>query len=104
MNTMPTWAATILVILLALMMASLAALVVLKAITEALKAEGNLQQKRRDNETKALNKWQKLYEEEREERLNVNAQLIAEIVELQCENKRMKALLERTKVVDLGRD
>ena len=102
MNTMPTWAATILVILLALMMASLAALVVLKAITEALKAEGNLQQKRRDNETKALNKWQKLYEEEREERLNVNAQLIAEIVELQCENKRMKALLERTKVVDLG--
>ena len=102
MNTLPTWTATILVILLALMMASLAALVVVKAITEAIKAENKLQYKRRMNETAALNKWQKLYEEERQARATDNAQLISEIIELQSENKRMKNLLERTKVIDLG--
>lgn len=104
MNTMPTWAATLLVILLALMMASLAALVVLKAITEAIKAEGKLQQKKRMSETKALNKWKELYEEERQARLKDNAELFAQIIELQDEVKRMRELLARTKVSDLGRD
>ena len=104
MNTMPTWASTILVILLALMMASLAAYLVIRAITEAIKAEGKLQHKRRVSETKALNKWKDLYEEERDARLKDNAELFAQIIELQDEVKRMRELMARTKVSDLGRD
>lgn len=104
MNTiyqLPTWAETTLVICVAVMLAGLAALLVTKAIMEAINAEARLEHKRRTSDTKALNKWQKLYEEERAARLEDNSKLIAEIVELQCENKRMKNLLKRTKVAEL---
>lgn len=104
MNTiyqLPTWAETVLVICVALMLAGLSVWVFCKAVKEAIDAEAKLEHKRRTSETKALNKWQKLYEEEHHLRADDNAQLIAQITELQCENKRMKKLLAKVKVADL---
>ena len=104
MNTiyqLPTWAETILVICVAVMLSGLAAFLVTKAIQEVINAEAKLEHKHRTSETKALNKWQRLYEEQREARLEDNSKLVAEIVELQSENARMKKLLARVKVSDL---
>ena len=98
---LPTWAETTLVICLAVMMAGLAAWLACKAISEAINAEARLQHKRRYNENKALSKWQKLYEDEHQKRATDNAQLVSEIIELQCENKRMKELLGKVKVAEL---
>ncbi len=101
MNTLPTWAASLLVILLALMMASLAALVVIKAIAEAIRAEGKIQQKRRDNETKALNNWKRLYEEEHQAHIDEVASLINDITDLQKKLCNARELLGKVKVADL---
>ena len=60
-----------------------------------------LETRRSRNNTKALNKWQRLYEDEHKLRADDNAQLISEILSLQCENKRMKELLGKVKVADL---
>lgn len=98
---LPTWAETTLVICVAMMMAGLAAFLACKAITEAINAEARLQTRRRSTEAKALSNWQKLYEEEHQKRADDNAQLISEIIDLQCENKRMKELLAKVKVADL---
>ena len=98
---LPTWAETVLVLCIALMLAGLAAFIATKAITEAIEAEAKLERKRSKKETKALNNWQKLYEEEKQNRLNDVADLINENTRLLCENKRMKELLERTRVRDL---
>ena len=101
MNTLLTWAASLLVILLALMMASLAALVVIKAITEAIRAEGKIQQKRRTNETKALNNWKRLYEEEHQAHVDEVASLINDITDLQKQLSNARELLGKVKVADL---
>ena len=104
MNTiyqLPTWAETILVICVAVMLAGLAALLVTKAIQEAINAEAKLEHKRRTSDTRALNKWQRLYEEERIQRAEDNAVLVAQLTDLQCENKRMKNILAKAKVADL---
>lgn len=98
---LPTWAETVLVLCIALMLAGLAEFIATKAITEAIEAESKLERKRRKSETKALNNWEKLYQEEKEKRLNDVSDLINENTRLLCENKRMKELLERTKVKDL---
>ena len=98
---LPTWAETVLVICLAVMMAGLASWLACKAISEAINADARIQHKKRYNDNKALSKWQKLYEEEHQLRADDNAKLIAEIVELQCENKRMKNILAKAKVADL---
>lgn len=98
---LPTWAETVLVICLAIMLAGLAAWIAVKTIQEAIEAESKLERKRRKSETKALNNWQKLYEEEKANRLNDVTDLINENTRLACENKRMKELLERVKVKDL---
>lgn len=98
---LPTWAETVLIICLALMLAGLAAFLAMRAITEAINAEAKLERKRRKNETKALNKWQKLYEEERTQRADDNAKLIAEIIDLQCKIKRMENIMEKVRVADL---
>lgn len=98
---LPTWAETTLVVCVAMMLAGLAAFLACKAITEAINAEARLQIRRRSTEAKALNNWQKLYEEEHQKRADDNAQLISEIIDLQCENKRMKELLGKVKVADL---
>ena len=104
MNTiyqLPTWAETILVICVAVMLAGLAALLVTKAIQEAINAEAKLEHKRRTSDTRALNKWQRLYEEERIQRAEDNAVLIAQLTDLQCENKRMKNILAKANVADI---
>ena len=104
MNTiykLPTWAETVLVICIALMLTSIGVWLMCKAVTEAVNAASRLEYKRRKSDTKALNKWQRLYEEEHQLRADDNAKLIAEIIDLQCENKRMKNILAKAKVVDL---
>lgn len=98
---LPTWAETTLVICVAVMMAGLAAWIACKAISEAINAEARLQHKKSYSETKALSKWQKLYEDEHQQRADDNAKLIAEIIELQCENKRMKMIMEKVRLGDL---
>lgn len=98
---LPTWAETTLVICIALMMAGLAAFVAMKAITEAINAESKLERKRRESETVALNRWKRLYDDEKKQHLEEVAELIAELTDLQCENKRMKELLGKVKVADL---
>ena len=55
---LPTWAETILVICVAIMLAGLAAFVFCKAVTEAIEAEAKLERRRYKKETKALNNWQ----------------------------------------------
>lgn len=104
MNTiykLPTWAETILVICVALMLTAIGVWLMCKAVTEAVNAASRLETKRRKSDTKALNKWQKLYEEERQLRADDNAMLIAQLTDLQCENKRMKQILAKAKVSDL---
>ena len=98
---LPTWAETLLVICIAIMLAGLAAWLACKTIQEAIEAESKLEHKRRTSETKALNKWQRLYEDERAQRAEDNAALIAQILDLECEVKRMKNLMAKVKVKDL---
>ena len=98
---LPTWAETILVICVALMLTAIGVWLMCKAVTEAVNAASRLEAKRRHSETKALCKWQKLYEEEHQLRADDNAKLIAEIIELQCENKRMKQIMAKARVSDL---
>lgn len=100
MNTiyqLPTWAETVLVICIALMLTSIGVWLMCKAVTEAVNAASRLEYKRRKSDTKALNKWQRLYEEEHQ----LRAVLIAQLADLQCENKRMKNILAKAKVADL---
>lgn len=104
MNTiyqLPTWAETILVICVALMLTAIGVWLMCKAVTEAVNAASRLENKRCKSDTKALNKWQKLYEDERQLRADDNAMLIAQLTDLQCENRRMKQILAKAKVVDL---
>ena len=98
---LPTWAETVLVICIAVMLACLAAFIAMRTVTEAIEAESKLERKRSKKETKALNKWQKLYEEERQLRADDNAKLIAEIIELQGKVKRMELIMSKVKVADL---
>lgn len=104
MNTiyqLPTWAETVLIICIALMLTSIGVWLMCKAVTEAVNAASRLEYKRRKSDTKALNKWQRLYEEEHQLRADDNALLIAKITDLECENKRMKQILKKVKVSDL---
>ena len=98
---LPTWAETVLIVCVAIMLAGLAAFITVKTIQEAIEAEAKLERRRYKKETKALNNWQKLYEEEKQKRLRDVADLINENSRLLCENKRMKELLGKVKVKDL---
>ena len=95
------WAVNVLTICVAIMLAGLAAFIFCKAVTEAIEAESKLERRRYKKETKALNNWQNLYEEEKQKRLRDVADLINENSRLMCENKRMKELLGKVKVKDL---
>ena len=104
MNTiyqLPTWAETVLVICVAIMLAGLSAFLAMKAITEAINAESKLQRKRKESESKALDKWERLYQSEKTNHLNDVADLINANTRLMCENRRMKELLGKVKVADL---
>lgn len=95
------WAVNVLTICVALMLTALAIFLSMTAIKTAIDAESRLQKKRRKTETKALNNWQTLYEEEKQKRLRDVADLINENSRLMCDNKRMKELLGKVKVKDL---
>lgn len=105
---LPTWAETILIICIALMLAGLAVWISCKAIQEAIEAEAKLERKRRRKETKALNNWENLYQEERQKRLEdvadlsfQNSELVVEVNELKKRIKAKDELLARKKVKDL---
>ena len=98
---LPEWGETILIICVAVMLTALAIWLAMNAIKTAVDAEAKLEHKRRKSNTKALNNWQKLYEEEKQKRLSDVADLINENSRLMCENKRMKELLGKVKVKDL---
>lgn len=98
---LPTWAETILIICVAVMLMGIAIWLGANALKAVLDAEARLEKKRRRDETKALNNWQKLYEEEKQKRLQDVGDLAVENSKLFCENKRMKAILEKAKVKDL---
>lgn len=93
---LPTWAETTLVICLAIMLAGLAAWLACKAIREAIEAESKLDHRRNKSDAKALNQWQKLYDEEHVQRAEDNAKLISEIIELQGKVKELEGQIERT--------
>ena len=122
MNTiyqLPTWAETVLVICIALMLTSIGVWLMCKAVTEAVNAASRLEYKRRKSDTKALNKWQRLYEEEKQLRLTDVADLISkldaerylnsenmkeadkQIKDLLRQLKEKDALLSKAKVADL---
>ena len=104
MNTiyqLPTWAETVLIICIALMLTSVGVWLMCKAVTEAVNAASRLETKRRKSDTKALNKWQRLYEEEHKLRADDNAMLIAQLTDLQCENKRHEETAWESEVADL---
>lgn len=98
---LPTWAETILVISVAVMLMGLAIWLGANALKAVLDAEARLEKKRRRTETKALNNWQRLYEEEHQLRADDNAMLIAQLTDLQCENKRMKQIMAKARLIDL---
>ena len=97
----PLWLEILLAISMAVALMGLGAWMLFTTITKAINAASKLETKRSDSETKALNKWQKLYEDEHQKRADDNALLIAKITDLECENKRMKQILKKAKVADL---
>ena len=98
---LPTWAETILVICVAIMLAGLAAFIFCKAVTEAIEAEAKLERKRRRKETKALNNWEALYQEEKAKRLADVGELSTQIADLLKKIERKDALLAKAKVKDI---
>lgn len=98
---LPTWAETILVICVAIMLAGLAAFIFCKAVTEAIEAEAKLERKRMRKETKALNNWEALYQEEKAKRLADVGELSTQIADLLKKIERKDALLAKAKVKDI---
>ena len=98
---LPTWAETILVICIAIMLAGLAAFVFCKAVTEAIEAESKMERRRYKKETKALNNWEALYQEERQKRLEDVGELTSQVADLLKKIERKDALLAKAKVADL---
>lgn len=98
---LPSWAETILIICIALMLAGLAVWISCREIQEAIEAEAKLERNRRRKETKALNNWQALYQEEKAKRLADVGELSTQIADLLKKIERKDALLAKAKVKDL---
>jgi len=105
---LPSWAETILIICIGIMLAGLALWISCKAIQEAVEAQIKLEQKRNKKEDKALSNWQTLYEEEKAKRLQdvadlsfQNSELVVKVNELEKKIKAKDELLARKKVKDL---
>ena len=97
----PLWLEIFLAICMGSALAGLGAWMFYTSAIKLIRSASRLQSKRRKKETKALNNWQNLYEEEKQKRLRDVADLINENSRLMCENKRMKELLGKVKVKDL---
>lgn len=98
---LPSWAETILIICIALMLAGLSVWISCKAIQEAIEAEAKLERNRRRKETKALNNWEALYQEERQKRLEDVGELTYQVADLLKKIERKDALLAKAKVKDI---
>ena len=98
---LPSWAETILVVCVAIMLSALAAFLLADSACRVIDSESRLERKRRDKETDALDKWKSLYEEEKRHRVEAISDLMAENYDLRRENARMKTMLEKVKVKDL---
>lgn len=98
---LPTWAETILVLCLAVMLMGLAIWLGANALKAVLDAEARLEKKRRRTETKALNNWQRLYDEERKNHNTDVSDLIDELDEVKGKLKRAEERMAKVKVMDL---
>ena len=97
----PIWLQVVLALSMSVSLIGLGAWMFCTSATKAINAASRLESKRANKETESLNKWQELYEEEHVKRADDNAALIAKIIDLESENKRMKKLLAKVKVADL---
>lgn len=104
MNTiyqLPTWAETVLIICIALMLTSIGVWLMCKAVTEAVNAASRLETKRTCKETEALDCWKQAYEAEHEDHINDVADLTNEILTLKREIEVKNMVLAKVKVADL---
>ena len=95
---LPTWGETVLVIVVAIMLATLAAFLFANSVCRMLDAEAKVQAKRRDSESKALDKWKALYEDEKKHRLEAVSDLMDENLELRKHAKNLEDLLDKVPV------
>ena len=97
----PLWLEVVLALSMSVALMGLGGWMLFSFATRAISAAVKLEERRAKKETNALNKWQTLYEDEHEQRINDTTELINKIQELQCEIKRMKDRMAKVKVADL---
>ena len=97
----PLWLQIVLALSVSCALMGLGGFMLFTTFTKAMRAASALEIKRSHREAEALNNWQKLYEEEKQKRLQDVGDLAVENSKLFCQNKRMKAILEKAKVKDL---
>lgn len=89
----PLWLQVILALCMGLALAGLGAWMLFTTATRAMSAAAALEDRRRHKETEALNNWKALYEEERQERLEVVSDLVNDNMNLRKHNEEMEKLL-----------
>lgn len=89
----PLWLQVILALCMGLALAGLGAWMLFTTATRAMSAAAALEDRRRHRETEALNNWKALYEEERQERLEVVSDLVNDNMNLRKHNEEMEKLL-----------
>jgi predicted PurR-regulated permease PerM len=98
---LPTWAETIFVLCVAVMLMGLAIWLGANALRTVIESEARLQKKRRVSETKALNMWKQAYDEEHEQHMTDVADMGDRIIELTKQVNRMQDLMAKVKVSEL---
>ncbi len=89
----PLWLQVILALCMGLALAGLGAWMLFTTATRAMSAAAALEDRRRHKEVEALNNWKALYEEERQERLEVVSDLVNDNMNLRKHNEEMEKLL-----------
>ena len=89
----PLWLQVILALCMGLALAGLGAWMLFTTVTRAMRAAAALEDRRSHKETEALNNWKALYEEERQERLEVVSDLVNDNMNLRKHNEEMEKLL-----------
>ena len=89
----PLWLQVILALCMGLALAGLGAWMLFTTATRAMSAAAALEDRRRHKETEALNNWKALFEEERQERLEVVSDLVNDNMNLRKHNEEMEKLL-----------
>lgn len=92
---LPDWGETVLVIVIAVMLAALAAYLFANSVCRMLDAEAKVQAKRRKDESKALDNWKALYEDEKRYRIAVVSGLMDENWDLRKHAKNLEDLLDK---------